>query len=404
MSSVGTDLPTSSHPPDHLLQVDFVRAATILGVIAVHVTFFTNPPNSIEAGGVIMLLHYTREVFLFLTGLVLFYRYGNHRVHWPRFWKTRFRLVAGPYVLWSLIYAYESSYPTFKDIPQFLGLVGIDLLEGRAWYHLYYLLITMQVYLLFPALRAAVTHSKRYHRWLLAASVALELGLMAWYQHRLPTRGLWATLTSYRSLWFATYQLYLGAGCLAAAHLAELNAWAIAHRRLITALWAGSSAFTMLAYGVSRFMLHESTLQAASVFQPVMVPYCLATILLLYTRGLIWARKGAIGWSTRVIRGLAKHSFGLYLIHPLILYAVIGQWSTRIAEPWPILRTAGVGIVTLTTSYALVWTLTRTPLSPYCLGQPGVRFFPTTLIRERFDMLRQHFGHFETSSEPEYRE
>ncbi len=41
-------------------------------------------------------------------------------------------------------------------VAQSLVTMGIDAVEGTAWYHLYFLLVTLQLYLVFPALVAGL--------------------------------------------------------------------------------------------------------------------------------------------------------------------------------------------------------------------------------------------------------
>jgi len=50
----------------HVDAVDLLRMLTFAAVIAVHTVTTVNPPDSVPAGGAVMLLHFTREAF---TGL-----------------------------------------------------------------------------------------------------------------------------------------------------------------------------------------------------------------------------------------------------------------------------------------------------------------------------------------------
>ena len=372
-------MPSTSHTPEigknqakiHLYQIDFIRALTVLGVIMVHVIFFTNPPNSSDAGAVIMLLHYTREVFLFLTGFVLFYTYPSRPIAWPVFWRRRFRLIAIPYILWTLIYAYISTYPGFGQALPFAHRVLIDLLQGTAWYHLYYLLITMQIYLLFPAFQWLIDRTRRHHRLLFVLSLALELALMLWYQADRAGGGLVGSFMPYRDMAFFSYQLYLLAGALAATHLPKLDEIVKLHRRAVMVAWTLSSVAVLSTYILSREEFHVSPVIASMVFQPIMVPYCLATILLLYSQGSLWAKNVRVGMGQRALAGLSHHSFGLYLIHPLILYAVLGDFDIPLTPYWPILHSALVFSLTLSISYLAVWLIALTPISWYLMGRPG---------------------------------
>ena len=49
--------------------------------------------------------------------------------------------------------------------------------NAGARYHLYFLLVSMQIYLLFPLIRWVLRKTEGYHRWLLAAAVAYQFWL-----------------------------------------------------------------------------------------------------------------------------------------------------------------------------------------------------------------------------------
>jgi peptidoglycan/LPS O-acetylase OafA/YrhL len=133
----------------HVYAVDLVRVLTFACVIAVHTVATVNSADSVPAGGAAMLLHFTREAFFSLTAFVLVHRYRD-RLHIRPFWRRRFLLVGVPYVIWSVIYSGLALITT--PVPPTAALIQLarNLLTGTAWYHLYFLVVTMQFYLLFP--------------------------------------------------------------------------------------------------------------------------------------------------------------------------------------------------------------------------------------------------------------
>ena len=66
-----------------------------------------------------------------------------------------------------------------------LQAFAVDVAAGTARYHLYFLLVTMQMYLVFPLLRRLVHGTRRGHSWLLAAAAAYQVGFYAAVQHNL---------------------------------------------------------------------------------------------------------------------------------------------------------------------------------------------------------------------------
>ena len=360
---------TSMAPRVHLRQLDLIRALTVVGVVAVHGTFFTNPEHSVGAGAAIMMLHYTREVFLFLTAFVLFYTYGERPIGLRRFWGKRFRVVLAPYVIWTLIYTYISMHPTWGEAPRFLRLVTLNLIEGKAWYHLYYLLITMQLYLLFPVAQWVIERTRGQHMFVWMASAILELVLMAWDQYGVPQGGV----LSFRNLAFFTYQFYLISGAIAATHRVPIEEWLVGHKATVTAAWVFSGVAALGIYAFSYYGNGDSVTKACTVFQPAMVPYCLTTIAMLYQFGLKWARGNSPKVVRQALTSLSHHSFGIYLAHPLILYGILKAVSGPVGSWWPLLRTVAVVALTLTSTYASVALVSLTPISLVVLGRPRTR-------------------------------
>jgi surface polysaccharide O-acyltransferase-like enzyme len=133
----------------HLYALDLVRVLTFACVIAVHTVVAINPPDSVPAGGAAMLLHFTREAFVALTAFVLVHRY-RASLHVVPFWRRRFLLIGTPYLVWSVIYTGLALSTTPLPPTAALTQLGINLLTGTACYHLYFLVVTMQCYLLFP--------------------------------------------------------------------------------------------------------------------------------------------------------------------------------------------------------------------------------------------------------------
>lgn len=364
----------AARPRRHLFQIDLVRALTVIGVISVHSTFFTNPASSLGAGGAIMLLHYTREAFLFMTGFVLFYTYYPQTLTVGSFWKRRFTPIGIPYVVWSAIYVYAGMHPNGAEIGLYFSRLGWALIEGTAWYHLYYLLITMQVYLLFPLFKPMIKRTWAYHRYVFAASFVLEVLLMALYQYHLPTTGFWGDVLAFRGMEFFTYQFYLVTGALAAVHMDDINRWIRAHYPHITAGLISLATVAVFWYLTAALVYGQPVIIASSVLQPIMVPYCLAMIFGLYSLGLKWAAGPRRGIVSRLIDGFSRHSFGIYLIHPLVLYLLM-----RHVEQWwagwvPFLRTPFTVAMVATLSYLAVSFISLTPVSLYIVGRKPERW------------------------------
>src|SRR5262249_27821974 len=126
--------------------------------------------------GVLMLLHFTREAFFALTAFVLVYRYRD-RLRIVPFWRRRFLLVGVPYVIWSAIYTGLGLITTPLPPTAALIQLGCNLITGAACYHLYFLVVTMQFYLLFPLFLWLLRVTRGWHGWLLALGAVLQVAI-----------------------------------------------------------------------------------------------------------------------------------------------------------------------------------------------------------------------------------
>ena len=362
----------------HIYAVDLVRVLTFASVIAVHTVVTVNPPESIPANGAAMLLHFTREAFFALTAFVLMYRYRDGLRVAP-FWWHRFLLVGAPYVGWSVIY----SGLTLIAAPQppgatFLGALaqlGHNLLTGTAWYHLYFLVVTMQFYLLFPLFRRLLQAAERWwggHYWLLGSSAALQIGIDAGLHLGHP-HGSAARLVGYAGSFVGSYVFYLVLGGLAALHAERVQAKVRKHPVpvLVAVVLTGTAAQGWYLHAVHG---GSSPGYASEVFQPVMVPWCIAVIAALFTLGVTWAARRGAGPGSRVVEISSERSFGVFLIHPMVLWAVTlgpSAWlSTKVSA---LCSTVVAFVATIVVSLLVVEVLRYSPL---CLVLTGKRRAP----------------------------
>ncbi|MBO0701957.1 MAG: acyltransferase, partial [Candidatus Dormibacteraeota bacterium] len=244
----------------------------MVGVIVTHVLLYTAPGASRGAGALLMLLHVNREVFFFVSAFVLAYSTGavRQRFDVPRFWRRRFPPVVAPYIAWTVVYwLLVSELGAPGRVPTATSLLA-DLATG--WLQLYFLLVTMQIYLLFPLLAWLVRRTYGFHWLVLLVSAALQVGLDWVFQYR---PGLIPGPIFGAALWaqdeVTSYQFYVVAGVVAAAHWRQLVEFARAHRRSLVLAAVATLAGGELVYA---WNLHLGYLpQGASAdLQPAVMP------------------------------------------------------------------------------------------------------------------------------------
>lgn len=134
----------------YIYELDPLRAITAVSVIAVHVLAATLSLNHTQTGiqvqnGIVTSVHFTREVFMFVTALALTYVYYGKHFSLKHFWAKRSIGLLLPYCLWSIAYTWVN---TAQHSPgAFARLTLFNILTGNASYQLYYILLAIQFYL-----------------------------------------------------------------------------------------------------------------------------------------------------------------------------------------------------------------------------------------------------------------
>ncbi|MDI9260062.1 acyltransferase [Alicyclobacillus sendaiensis] len=320
----------------HLYEVDLMRACIILGVICVHVLSSFNVRTAdgswmdVSSGILMMTFHFTREAFMFITGLVLFYTYYDRPFSAASFWKKRFLLIAIPYIAWTAIYIlFQGTFlKGFEWTAPYLLHTFLTSLATAKQYFLYFLLVSMQLYVVFPLMVRWLKRSARWHRAIVVVAFLVEMGIMIWNQASLQFVNVYQLpawlriLVRYRDRDIFTYEFWFIAGAMFAIYYPRLKSWAISHARALFGIWLGMWFLLFGVYFLNRDAFHLTGGQIVDTLQPVMVPYSLAVALLLWRIGLGWqARraKGHLPRASRVIRFFGGVSFGIFLIHPIAL-------------------------------------------------------------------------------------
>jgi len=367
-----TDSTRATARSSHVYPVDMVRVLTFGAVIAVHTISTVNPLDSVPGDAVVMLLHFTREAFFFLTAFVLVHRYRDDAVRARPFWRRRFLLVGVPYVVWSLIYSAIGLAAAPQPVGEATLTVLRSLSNGMAWFHLYFLLVSLQFYLVFPLFQWLLRVTRGRHVVLLAVSAALQVVIDLGLHDPAPT-GLHAALAPYLGSFVFSYQFFLVLGGLAALHRARCDAWIRRHPRMVlaafvvTGLAAEGQYLWSLRHGIGAEL-------ASDVFQPVMIPWSVAVVAVYYALGAAWADRRTGGFASRFVERAADRSFGVFLVHPLILWLLTAAGPTSPAQlvpaPW---NSVAAYLVAVASSLVIVELVRLTPLSLAMTGKRRAR-------------------------------
>jgi peptidoglycan/LPS O-acetylase OafA/YrhL len=359
----------------HLYAIDLYRVVTFTFVVVQHAVIFTAPITSVSGQGVVLLLHFTREAFFMLTTFVLVHSSLRRPLPARDFWRRRIPLVAVPYLVWTLVYVSILAVQRHSSLLDTAGLLAHYTASG--YYHLYFLVVTVQVYLVFPLLIRLLRRTRGHHRAVFAISAALqvvvELALHA--SDRPHATGLAhlviGVLLPSKSVF--TYQFFVLTGALAAWHRSALERTiSLAGQPLAIAV-ASVAVISVGWYAVS-VGDGELPSYAADVFQPATIAWSLAAAAGMYALGLRWAH-GRDGdrprHFPRPVAWASNASFGIYLVHVEMLRIAIALLSDlHIDNSWPWPGKALLALaITLPASAAFVAVAQRTCLSRALTGR-----------------------------------
>lgn len=308
----------------HIIAFDLIRLIIMVFVVSVHTLAFAGGNVTMSIGAVTTVFHTSRELFLLLTALVLTYNYGRRPLKAGRFLRRRFWLVLPAYITWSAIY-YAADGHSRGAFP---AALLHDLANAGARYHLYFLLVSMQIYLLFPLIRWVLKKTEGYHAWLFGAALAYQAWLTVGLHYRVGRQGngLIAQFLNGagQGYWIDTYVLYVVAGALAGWHFEQLCAFTRRHLRSgwrVALVAAAGVAAGIGVYLIEIEVFGATPNNASAVFQPVVIFEALAFGWALLGAGLLWSDRGAP--LRKFCAAGSASSFGIYLAHPLVLQALL---------------------------------------------------------------------------------
>jgi peptidoglycan/LPS O-acetylase OafA/YrhL len=379
-------------PVGYLGMLDFFRVAVCACVLGQHSFIWTDMAHNDIGTGFITILHFTRNAFFFLTGVVVCYAQITRPRSIVGFWVRRYLQIGVPYLAWTVIYVLFTILRPGGEWSQTRVYFWTDIRIG--YYQLYVIVVLFQFYLVFPfLLKLLQWTSTRAHVVITAISVGIalligvdlhfnpDLGALGHAIHDIGNGWVWS-----RNL--VSYQAYFVVGVMVAFHYERVIQFVQRWHRQVLAASAGVGV-TALVWYVVVIAQGATPASASDVYEPIAVFWSFGAITGLFVLSWRWDQRRSRLALARATAGsltaagtsrprrlsisyLAELSGGFYLCHVLfinmvraILYSsLVG--GTHLA--WP-LRTAVFYVGTAIVGVAFVSLVVRTPLK-WVLGGP----------------------------------
>jgi peptidoglycan/LPS O-acetylase OafA/YrhL len=357
-------------------QVDAMRPIKQSGVVATHVLIAFSPTWGNEASNAaLLLLHACRETFFFVSACMLTYAYMDlRRGGYRRFYWRRFVAVGIPYLCWDLIYwlwgMRGSGYPSVS-----FAFAHLGHLLATGYYQLYFLLVIMQFYVLYPLVLALLKRTRGHHGLVIAVTAAAQVAIcILEHWHLLPA--FWITYAQENAL---SYVLYLIGGAVVAFHLDEVDRWVRTNASLVVALTLLATIFAEAVYYLSKQGVSTLLGSGSDPFQPSVIPFNIGATACVYLVGVVlvqpWRSRRVKAW----VRVGVDNAYGVYLSQMLFITLLEDHRWRNLDEviSWPLVILMTVVIV-YACGIMLTSLLARTPLAVPLTGRRQVPW--STLI------------------------
>jgi peptidoglycan/LPS O-acetylase OafA/YrhL len=354
-------------PRRRLDQVDAMRPIKQAGVVSTHsVIYFAPAAASVASNAALLLLHVSREGFFFISACMLTYAYAEMRLTGlGHFYWRRFVSVGIPYLCWNVIYFFyllpRAHYATWTAA---LGHLGYMIETG--YYQLYFLLVILQFYLVFPLVLMLLRRTRGHH--------GLVIGVAALLQVLLTIGMHWGLLPPLMLRWeqqdALSYLLYLIAGGVVAFHLEQADAWVRRHARLVMAYTVVTALGAEAIYFLAQHGVTTVLGSGSDPFQPSVIPFNVGVITCGYLAGVALVRPGRSRRTQALVRIGSDNSYGIYLAQMLFLVYMTEHGWTRLDTvlPWPLVCLLVV-VVVFACCITLTALLARTPLAVPLTGR-----------------------------------
>jgi peptidoglycan/LPS O-acetylase OafA/YrhL len=386
--------------------VDAMRPIKQTAVISTHALIYFAPlSTSLVASGLLTLTHFSRDAFLFVSACMLAYSYRDStKIDLARYWKRRFMAVGLVYVVWSVIYFPVAGLKDSTSFPYFrLPMSAIFSMSGlhnflfalvTGYYHLYFLLVLLEFYVLFPWIFMFLRRHAHLRIPILIASLAWQVVFSMFI--RRGWLGFVVTSKVETRLVFS-YPLYLIGGVIAAFYLERFHDWVIKHQKalLIATVVLGAVPLVIDYYAEHGVHMPLLLVPGSNPFAAAVIPYDVGAIILVYLLGVYLVSPKRSARTRAVVASGSEAAYGIY-VSQVVWILWFQRWGQQFnllnSVPW-IVTTLCAVIFTYLVGWLFSALVARTPLARAVVGRSQQPWHTLFWWRHHVDPEEHHdFG------------
>ena len=356
-----------------------MRPVKQAAVVSTHtLVFFAPLATSSTVVGLIMLTRFSRDAFLFVSASMLAYSYKDTKaMNLRQYFKRRFTSVGVPYLAWTVIYYFFTLSNPVSGFPFYtlhgsgaFSVSGFHYFIHILWtgyYHLYYLIVIMEFYALFPLLLLLVRRFPQWHARIFVMSILWQIV----YGVFLNAHYFGFTVSGYtQTRLILSYPIYLVGGVIAAMHLDDVHQWVCRHTRSILVGTVMAALVAEIFAYLERFSWLPAYLHTGpDVFAPALVPYNVGAILCVYLLGVYLVSPKRTLRTRAMVQSGSDNSYGVYLSQMLwIPFLLRIDHNLSFHIPWPIVVPL-VLVIVYFVGFGFTAFMARTPLARAVTGR-----------------------------------
>lgn len=277
-------------------------------------------------------------VFVILTGCgVLSGKSCTYKKMWPNI-----RKIICCIVVFGLIFEI-SRVVVRKEVLTPLSVLS-DLANGTTWSHMWYLNEILGVYLLSPVLNTFLNNCKRIDKIVFFLLCLIFSGFLPYLSQFIQIR-----VPSF----FPISGMFVSLALI--GHLIE----EIEENDLIRFRWVFLIGLFVSLSGIILICINNANV---IILENHPFSFMTAICVVLFFKSLCLNKQ-----SGRVLEEISRCTFGIYIIHPILLHLMVLVFQFNPHTNLPVITLPLMGIVIFASSFLIVWGLRRIPLFKYIL-------------------------------------
>jgi peptidoglycan/LPS O-acetylase OafA/YrhL len=303
------------------------------------------------------VLHFAVPTFLLVSAILLTRSLAKEKPNRRRYWLRRAQRTLWPFLLWAGAYLAYRAWLGRIEYAQ-LAQAGTWyrwLVLGKAYYHLYFMTVLLQLAVLLPVGIWLMRRFRGGFRSAMALAFGVQFVLYA------INYGIRFEAPASTIFWYAP-SMIVGIWLGLRWPQGE-DALRRACPLLIVLALAGGGAY--LSQALPTFFVSSVQNQ---VYHFGMWVYTTSVALLLMVLARAIDRRD--GWVRRLFDALGGHSLPIYLIHPVVLVWLMNKGALIGITGTP-LRFVYLAVGALAISYGVAWLIGWAKLSPTLMGRPA---------------------------------